>query len=103
MRLIGTGTKDWYAVFTRDGKVVGKLGPYVTRRAAMEDGKVVLRAKVAGMEDEDGEPVRVQRVLNAKKVEIGYDSSDGSIEVRAKSSGKETWSTRVNPRRRQSR
>lgn len=93
----GTGTKDWYAKFTREGKSAGKLGPYVTRRAALEDAKVVLRAKVRGLVDEDGESVRVVRVLDARKQEIGYEASDGSISAITASSGKATFNERVNP------
>lgn len=93
----GTGTKDWYAKFTRDGKSAGKLGPYVTRRAALEDAKVVLRAKVRGLVDEAGEPVRVLRVRDANNNEAGYEASDGSISVITASSGKATFNERVNP------
>jgi hypothetical protein len=91
-----TGDHDWQIVFSRDGGQIAVRGPYVTKRAALADAKVVVRARIP-------EDIALIKETDVYGKETGYAGEDGSFSAEVIPSTGEITNTddwrRYNPRR----
>lgn len=97
-RRASTGEHDWQIVFFRDGAQIATRGPYVTKRAALADAKVVVRARI-------GPELSLVKETDVYGKETGYGAEDGSFRADVVASTGEvtdtgSWRTYNNPRRR---
>lgn len=67
-----TGDHDWQIVFSRDGGQIAVRGPYATKRAALADAKVVVRARIP-------EDIALIKETDVYGKETGYAGEDGSF------------------------
>ncbi len=69
----------WCVIFTRDGREVGRFGPYMRERAALVDAKSLVRLKA------QAEEASVETLRGAFGEDIGYrtETEDGVFEGRS--------------------